>query len=59
MPSAAARLWDQLGIEETLDSQRLAHTWTWGLIAPGTKTTKGEALFPRVDSEDEAVRPAG
>jgi methionyl-tRNA synthetase len=52
MPSAAARLWDQLGIEETLDSQRLAHAGAWGRIGPGTKTTKGESLFPRVDADD-------
>jgi methionyl-tRNA synthetase len=52
MPSAAARLWEQLGIEETLESQRLAHAGTWGRIAPGTKTTKGESLFPRVDADD-------
>ena len=52
MPSAAARLWEQLGIEETLDSQRLAHAGAWGRIAPGTKTTKGESLFPRVDAND-------
>jgi methionyl-tRNA synthetase len=52
MPSAAARLWGQLGIEETLDSQRIAHAGAWGGIAPGTKTDKGEALFPRVDLEE-------
>ena len=52
MPSAAARLWEQLGIERTLDSQRLADAGTWGQIAPGTRTTKGESLFPRVDADD-------
>ena len=25
---------------------------SWGKIAPGTGTTKGESLFPRVDAED-------
>jgi methionyl-tRNA synthetase len=52
MPSAAARLWEQLGIEPTLDSQRLADAGSWGKIAPGTGTTKGESLFPRVDADD-------
>ena len=52
MPSAAARLWEQLGIEENLESQMLAHAGAWGRMEPGTKTTKGEALFPRVGSED-------
>jgi methionyl-tRNA synthetase len=50
MPSAAERMWDQLGIEETLDRQRLDHAAAWGLMAPGTRTTKGESLFPRVDA---------
>lgn len=52
MPSAAARLWAQLGIEQTLESQRLADAAAWGTTAPGTKTTKGESLFPRVDADD-------
>jgi methionyl-tRNA synthetase len=52
MPSAAGRLWEQLGIEETLESQRLAGAGDWGRTVPGTKTTKGESLFPRVDVED-------
>jgi len=52
MPSGAGRLWEQLGIDQTLESQRLAHAAAWGRIAPGTKTTKGEGLFPRVDAGD-------
>jgi methionyl-tRNA synthetase len=52
MPSGAGRLWEQLGIGDTLESQRLADAGTWGRITPGTKTIKGEALFPRVDAED-------
>ena len=52
MPSAAGRLWEQLGIEETLDSQRLDHAAAWGRIAPGTRTTKGASLFPRIDTAE-------
>jgi methionyl-tRNA synthetase len=51
MPSAAARLWSQLGIDGTLESQRLADAGAWGRLAPGTRTTKGESLFPRVDAD--------
>jgi methionyl-tRNA synthetase len=51
MPSAAARLWEQLGIAEPLGEQRLADASTWGRLAPGTRTTKGPALFPRVDPD--------
>jgi methionyl-tRNA synthetase len=52
MPSAAGRLWEQLGIEETLDAQRLDHAAAWGRMAPGTRTTKGASLFPRVDTAE-------
>jgi methionyl-tRNA synthetase len=50
MPIAAAELWSQLGIDASLDAQRLPEAARWGALAPGTKTTKGEALFPRLDS---------
>jgi methionyl-tRNA synthetase len=50
MPGAAARLWSQLGIGEALAEQRLPEAARWGLLAPGTATAKGEALFPRLDS---------
>ena len=49
MPGAAARLWEQLGIPERLDAQRLPEAAVWGLLAPGTKTFKGDALFPRLE----------
>jgi methionyl-tRNA synthetase len=51
MPRAAQALWSQLGIAEPLDEQRLPGAARWGGIAPGTRTTKGEALFPRLDAE--------
>jgi methionyl-tRNA synthetase len=50
MPSAAERLWEQLGIEAPLASQRLPDDASWGGLASGTRTTKGEPLFPRLDS---------
>jgi methionyl-tRNA synthetase len=50
MPGAATRLWQQLGIEEPLEAQRLPHAAAWGGLPPGTKTVKGDALFPRLDS---------
>jgi methionyl-tRNA synthetase len=50
MPGAAARLWEQLGIEEPLDAQRLPQAAAWGGLRPGTKTAKGDPLFPRLDS---------
>jgi methionyl-tRNA synthetase len=50
MPRAAAELWRQLGIAEPLAEQRLPDAAAWGGMKPGTATTKGEPLFPRLDS---------
>jgi methionyl-tRNA synthetase len=50
MPSAAARLWAQLGIDAPLAEQRLADASAWGGLAPGTRTTKGDGLFPRLET---------
>ncbi|HEY6567360.1 MAG TPA: methionine--tRNA ligase [Actinomycetota bacterium] len=50
MPGAAERLWNQLGLDEPLAIQRVPSSTTWGGLAPGTRTTKGESLFPRVDA---------
>jgi methionyl-tRNA synthetase len=52
MPAAAGRLWDQLGIGGDVADRRLPADATWGGFVPGTKTTKGEALFPRLESEE-------
>ncbi len=49
MPLAAARLWEQLGIPEPLASQRLPGAAGWGGLRPGTRTRRGEALFPRLE----------
>ncbi|HET8526741.1 MAG TPA: class I tRNA ligase family protein, partial [Actinomycetota bacterium] len=50
MPTAAQRLWDQLGIDRPLDEQRFPQAVRWGGLQPGTRTSKGEALFPRLES---------
>jgi len=49
-PNAARSLWDQLGIDGAPADQRLPAAADWGGLAPGTKTTKGDALFPRLDA---------
>jgi methionyl-tRNA synthetase len=49
MPHAAELLWAQLGVDEPLDAQRLPAASRWGLLKPGTKTRKGDALFPRLE----------
>jgi methionyl-tRNA synthetase len=49
IPRAAASLWQQLGVAETLESQRLPAAAAWGGLRPGTAVDRGEALFPRLD----------
>jgi methionyl-tRNA synthetase len=49
MPSAAQRLWDQLGIGGAVAGCRIPSDLSWGGLEPGTITHKGESLFPRLD----------
>jgi methionyl-tRNA synthetase len=48
MPGACEQLWSQLGIAEPLGGQPLEEAARWGGLAPGTRASKGEALFPRI-----------
>ncbi len=49
MPTAARRLWTQLGVPGSPDEQRLPDAAAWGLLEPGTATARGEGLFPRLE----------
>jgi methionyl-tRNA synthetase len=51
MPDAAGRLWAQLGMTEPLEAQRVPGSVVWGRLPVGTATSKGEGLFPRLDSD--------
>lgn len=53
MPAAAERLWEQLGISEPLSEQRLPEAASWGGLKAGTPTSKGEALFPRLELQED------
>jgi methionyl-tRNA synthetase len=50
MPGAAARLWEQLGIGQPLEAQRLPEAASWGGLEPGTRVRRGDALFPRLEA---------
>jgi len=50
MPSAAQRLWEQLGLPGEAAEQRLPDAAVWGGLPVGTATHKGDALFPRLDA---------
>ena len=51
MPGAAAGLWVQLGQAGSVADARLPAAAAWGGLEPGTRTIKGESLFPRVEHE--------
>jgi methionyl-tRNA synthetase len=49
MPTAAGKLWQQLGPTAPLEGHRLPEAASWGGLEPGTKTERGDSLFPRLD----------
>ena len=50
IPSAAEEIWRQLNIEERLEDIRFSEKEKWGMLKPGTKIKKGNALFPRIET---------
>ena len=49
MPRGADRLWAQLGLPGSAAAQRLPGAAAWGGLQPGTRTSRGESLFPRLE----------
>ena len=54
MPALAPRVSEQLGID--LTNATWADATTWAMTPAGTKVTKGDALFPRVDPASIVVK---
>ncbi|HAN72478.1 MAG TPA: methionine--tRNA ligase, partial [Actinobacteria bacterium] len=55
MPKAMSSLWEQLGAQGQLGplaEQRIASVAQWAQLPPGTRVTKGEALFPRIEEAE-------
>lgn len=52
MPQTPARIFEQLGIADP-SIQTLSSLQAFGQVVPGTTVKKGEALFPRIDVEQE------
>ncbi len=52
MPETAPKILERLGIPDALATTRLPDdAATWGSLAPGTPTSKGAPLFPRIEVE--------
>jgi len=49
IPGASARLWEQLGQAGSVAAQRVPEAAAWGRLEPGTKTRRGDPLFPRLE----------
>ncbi len=56
LPTASARVWEQLGIAAPLASQRLHDAARWGGLPAGTRVRPGAPIFPRI--EPKAAAPA-
>ncbi|MBW2579023.1 MAG: class I tRNA ligase family protein, partial [Deltaproteobacteria bacterium] len=55
VPDTAQEILNRLGIPDALKAARLPDdAERWGVLAPGTATTKGAALFPRIEVPEEA-----
>src|SRR5438552_2081415 len=50
IPRGAERLWKQLGCEGGVADQKLEEL-KWGQLKPGTRVSKPEIIFPRLDKE--------
>lgn len=50
LPTAAARAWEQLGLDAPLSSQRLPDAVRWGGLPVGTRTRPGRPIFPRIET---------
>ncbi|MDO8886310.1 methionine--tRNA ligase [Candidatus Oleimmundimicrobium sp.] len=49
MPETSQKIWGQLGVTESLNSQNIPRDVVWGGLKPGTKIKKETPLFPRIE----------
>lgn len=49
MPETSQKMWAQLGLEQSLEAQRLPQALVWGGLTAGAKVSRGPALFPRIE----------
>ncbi len=51
MPATCEKIMEQLGLGTAVDKQGLASTEEWGWIKPGTQTSQGPQIFPRIEEK--------
>ncbi len=52
MPTLPEKVWGQLGVDP--EENTLWSALVWGKTKPGTKVTRGEALFPRIEIKESS-----
>ena len=55
LPQATQKIWQQLGLTGQLSDVQL-DLLSWGQLKPGTKITKPEGIFPRVEKSEAIER---
>ena len=56
MPTTASKVWGQLGLEMEFSKVSLKDAQGWGRMPAGTKVSKPEPIFPRI--EDKSIEQA-
>ena len=49
MPATCETLWAALGMQSSIAEQKISDVATWAQIPTGSRVTKGEVLFPRLE----------
>ncbi len=52
MPTFPEKVWEQLGLKNREDLTSWRSAYTWGILPPGTKVSRGPAIFPRIYGEE-------
>ena len=55
IPESTQQLWERLGQSGAVADQRI-NSLGWGMLGPGEKVGKAEALFPRADAKEISER---
>ncbi|MBN2027733.1 MAG: methionine--tRNA ligase [Actinobacteria bacterium] len=51
MPETGEGIWRRLGFTDSVQTHHLPAAGAWGLFPAGQKVSKGDALFPRIDTK--------